>query len=113
MANSISSNVKRGSAELAILSVLETGTFHGYEMAKRIEQQTGSAEIRCGFAVPTLISDGETRLGVGLLGAGSQWSQASLLQTHGRGQEQARPLACAVAGFFRCSRETRRTHQYR
>jgi PadR family transcriptional regulator, regulatory protein PadR len=40
MAGSISSNVKRGSAELAILSVLETGTFHGYDMAKRIEQQT-------------------------------------------------------------------------
>ncbi len=40
MNKSISSNVKRGSAELAVLSVLEVGPLHGYEIAKRIEQQT-------------------------------------------------------------------------
>src|SRR5512140_2740830 len=37
---SISANVKRGSAELAVLSVLESGPLHGYEIAKRIEQRT-------------------------------------------------------------------------
>lgn len=36
----IDSNVKRGSAELAVLSLLERGTLHGYEIAKRIEQAT-------------------------------------------------------------------------
>jgi PadR family transcriptional regulator PadR len=36
----IGSGVKRGTAELAILSVLETGGLHGYEIARRIEQQT-------------------------------------------------------------------------
>jgi transcriptional regulator len=36
----IRSGVKRGTAELAILSVLETGELHGYEIARRIEQQT-------------------------------------------------------------------------
>ena len=36
----ISANVKRGSAELAVLSVLESGPLHGYEIAKRIEQRT-------------------------------------------------------------------------
>jgi transcriptional regulator len=36
----VDSGVKRGSAELAILSVLETGELHGYEIARRIEQQT-------------------------------------------------------------------------
>ena len=36
----IGSGVKRGTAELAILSVLETGELHGYEIARRIEQQT-------------------------------------------------------------------------
>jgi transcriptional regulator len=37
----IDANVKRGSAELAILSLLEKQTLHGYEIAKRIEQETG------------------------------------------------------------------------
>jgi transcriptional regulator len=36
----IGSEVKRGTAELAILSVLESGALHGYEIARRIEQQT-------------------------------------------------------------------------
>src|SRR6266851_9991299 len=36
----IGSGVKRGTAELAILSLLETGALHGYEIARRIEQQT-------------------------------------------------------------------------
>ncbi len=37
----IDANVKRGSAEVAILSLLEKETLHGYEIAKRIEQETG------------------------------------------------------------------------
>ena len=36
----VGSGVKRGTAELAILSVLESGALHGYEIARRIEQQT-------------------------------------------------------------------------
>ena len=37
----VGSGVKRGTAELAILSVLQTDELHGYEIARRIEQQTG------------------------------------------------------------------------
>ena len=33
-------NIKRGSAELAILSLLAGESLHGYEIAKRIEHQT-------------------------------------------------------------------------
>jgi transcriptional regulator len=36
----IRSGVKRGSAEIAILTVLGSGALHGYEIARRIEQQT-------------------------------------------------------------------------
>ncbi|HET8923210.1 MAG TPA: PadR family transcriptional regulator [Candidatus Acidoferrum sp.] len=36
----IGPGIKRGTAELAILSVLEDGPLHGYEMARRIERQT-------------------------------------------------------------------------
>jgi PadR family transcriptional regulator, regulatory protein PadR len=36
----VGSGIKRGTAELAILSVLQTGEMHGYELARRIEKQT-------------------------------------------------------------------------
>jgi PadR family transcriptional regulator, regulatory protein PadR len=36
----VGSGIKRGTAELAILSVLEAGELHGYEIARRIERQT-------------------------------------------------------------------------
>ena len=39
----IGPGIKRGTAELAVLSVLESGAPHGYEMARRIEQQTKGA----------------------------------------------------------------------
>jgi len=37
----VSSPIKRGSAELAVLTVLAKAPLHGYEIAKRIRQQTG------------------------------------------------------------------------
>ena len=33
--------IKRGSAELAVLSVLAEGPLHGYELARRIQERTG------------------------------------------------------------------------
>jgi PadR family transcriptional regulator, regulatory protein PadR len=39
----IGTGIKKGTAELAILSVLEDGPLHGYEMARRIEVQTKGA----------------------------------------------------------------------
>lgn len=39
----IAAGIKRGTAELAVLSVLEDGPLHGYEMARRIEEQTQGA----------------------------------------------------------------------
>jgi PadR family transcriptional regulator, regulatory protein PadR len=39
----IGTGIKRGTAELAILSVLEGASLHGYEMARCIEQQTKGA----------------------------------------------------------------------
>jgi PadR family transcriptional regulator, regulatory protein PadR len=35
--------VKKGTAELAILSVLESGPLHGYEISRHIEEQTKGA----------------------------------------------------------------------
>jgi len=39
----IGSGIKRGTAELAVLSVLQDAPLHGYELARRIEQQTNGA----------------------------------------------------------------------
>jgi DNA-binding PadR family transcriptional regulator len=39
-ANALTSAIKRGSAEVAILSVLADGRLHGYEIARRIENTT-------------------------------------------------------------------------
>ena len=36
----VGDEIKRGTAELAILSVLEAGELHGYEIARRIERET-------------------------------------------------------------------------
>jgi PadR family transcriptional regulator, regulatory protein PadR len=40
---SLHSQIKRGSAEVAILSVLESGPMHGYEIAKTIDRETRGA----------------------------------------------------------------------
>ena len=40
MATTLSPTVKRGSAEFAILVVLEDQPLHGYEIGRRIEEQT-------------------------------------------------------------------------
>jgi len=39
----IAVGIKKGTAELAILSVLEDGPLHGYELSRRIEKQTRGA----------------------------------------------------------------------
>jgi DNA-binding PadR family transcriptional regulator len=39
----VSAQMKHGSAELAILSLLQSERLHGYEIAKRIERQTNGA----------------------------------------------------------------------
>jgi DNA-binding PadR family transcriptional regulator len=39
----ISTGTKRGSAELALLSLLADSPLHGYELARRIEERSGGA----------------------------------------------------------------------
>ena len=51
----IAPGIKRGTAELAVLSVLEDGPLHGYEMARRIERQTrGSLRFTLASLYPLL-----------------------------------------------------------
>jgi PadR family transcriptional regulator, regulatory protein PadR len=51
----IATSIKRGTAELAILSVLQEGRLHGYELARRIEKQThGTLRFTLAALYPTL-----------------------------------------------------------
>ena len=51
----IAPGIKRGTAELAVLSVLEDGPLHGYEMARHIERQTrGSLRFTLASLYPLL-----------------------------------------------------------
>jgi PadR family transcriptional regulator PadR len=43
MPSQIDSKIARGSAELAILSLLAKETLYGFEIARRIEEETGGA----------------------------------------------------------------------
>ena len=51
----IASGIKRGTAELAVLSILQAGALHGYEIARRIEQETnGSLRFTLAALYPML-----------------------------------------------------------
>lgn len=51
----VEAGIKRGAAELAVLSVLENEALHGYEMARRIEKETeGSLRFSLAALYPML-----------------------------------------------------------
>jgi PadR family transcriptional regulator, regulatory protein PadR len=51
----VEAGIKRGAAELAVLSVLESGALHGYEIARRIQQGTkGSLHFTLAALYPML-----------------------------------------------------------
>jgi PadR family transcriptional regulator PadR len=52
---SVNAQIKRGSAELAVLTLLAEGPLHGYEIAKRIETETnGVLHFDMASLYPTL-----------------------------------------------------------
>jgi hypothetical protein len=76
----IAPGIKRGTAELAVLSVLEDRPLHGYEMARRIEQQTqGALRFTLASLYPLLYRLGNQRHG----------PQPAMLPPHSSGKEKA------------------------
>ena len=56
----LTNSIKRGSAELAVLAVLIEQPLHGYEIARRIEQQTrGVLHFTLASLYPLLYLHGE------------------------------------------------------
>jgi PadR family transcriptional regulator PadR len=98
----VSLQIKRGSAELAVLAVLAEGPLHGYEIAKRIREQTDGVISFDVAALYPLLYTMETR----------GWVQASWEETpSGRrrrcyrltadGKRRLQPLRREWHDFFR------------
>ena len=98
----MSPQIKRGSAELAVLAVLAEAPLHGYEIAKRIREQTGGVVTFDVAALYPLLYSMETR----------GWVQASWEETpSGRrrrcyrltadGKRRLTPLRREWRDFFR------------
>jgi PadR family transcriptional regulator len=98
---SVSPQIKRGSAELAVLAVLAETPLHGYEIAKRIREQTGGVVTFDVAALYPVLYSLETR----------GWVQASWEETPGgrrrrcyrltaEGRRRLRPLRREWREFF-------------
>jgi PadR family transcriptional regulator PadR len=99
---SVSPQIKRGSAELAILAVLADAPLHGYEIAKRIRQHTdGVISFDVAALYPVLYSM-ETR---GWLDA--SWEEAAsgrrrrCYRLTPEGKRRLQPLRQEWREFFR------------
>jgi PadR family transcriptional regulator PadR len=98
----VSLQIRRGSAELAVLSVLEQGPLHGYEIAKRIRENTeGVVSFDVAALYPVLYAL-ETR---GWLGA--VWEETPggrrrrCYRLTSEGKRRLRPLRREWNEFFR------------
>ena len=89
----ISSNIKRGTAELAVLSVLKNGSLHGYEIARRIEQQTkGSLHFTLAALYPMLYRLEKQKLIYGLWETSSNGRRRRCYRLTGVGKKKLAPL---------------------
>ena len=98
----MSSQIKRGSGELAILTVLTDGPLHGYEMAKRIREHTGGVITFDVAALYPLLYSMETRGWVE-----AEWEEAPsgrrrrCYRLTAEGKRRLEPLRREWRDFFR------------
>jgi PadR family transcriptional regulator PadR len=101
----IRTELKRGTAELAILSVLENGPLHGYEIERRIEAQSGGALRYTLAALYPLLYRMENR---GWLSAGwetgGNGKRRRCYQLTVRGRKMLKPMRAEWADLFRVLR---------
>ena len=98
----IRTELKRGTAELAILSVLEQGPLHGYEIGRRIEEQSDGALHFTLAALYPLLYRMEHR---GWLKAewetGTNGKRRRCYQLTAKGKKRIAPLRAEWADLFR------------
>ena len=101
MSNRVSSKIARGSAEVAILSLLAEQPLYGFEITKRIEQRTrGALSFTLASLYPMLYELEKPRLDKRALGSQSGWARPPLLLPDCCGQEGTCPTAPRVENLF-------------
>src|SRR5260370_38039367 len=95
----VGSGVKRGTAELAILSVLETGELHGYEIARRIERETrGKLRFTLASLYPLLYRMEKRGWGRGEWQIAESGRRRRRYRLTGAGEEKSAPLRAEWLG---------------
>jgi PadR family transcriptional regulator PadR len=105
----IRTELKRGTAELAILSVLEHGPLHGYEIGRQIEAQSDGALHYTLAALYPLLYRMEHR---GWLKAeweiGANGKRRRCYQLTAKGKKMLTPMRAEWADLFRALRRVAR-----
>ena len=105
----IGTGIKRGTAELAVLSVLEGGPMHGYEMAQRIEQQTkGALRFTLAALYPMLYRMEQQRWIRGTWETSSNGRRKRCYRLTPAGRKKLSPLRREWAELFRALRRLTR-----
>jgi PadR family transcriptional regulator, regulatory protein PadR len=101
MTKRIRSQISRGSAELAILSLLDEQPLYGFEISKRIEERTGGALHFTLASLYPMLYDIEKR---GLIAGRWQSNEAGRDRRYyaltSAGKKQLAPLRKEWRGFF-------------
>jgi PadR family transcriptional regulator, regulatory protein PadR len=97
----IRTELKRGTAELTILSILEDGPLHGYEISRRIELKSGGALRYTLAALYPLLYRMEKRAWLrGEWGIGSNGKRRRSYRLLPRGRKMLKPMRAEWADLF-------------
>ena len=98
----IEPGIKRGTAELAILSVLAETSAHGYQIARRIEQQTkGALRFTLASLYPLLYKMEHRGLLSGKWEASPNGRRRRCYRLTAKGKKNLAPLRSEWADLFR------------
>ena len=98
----IRTELKRGTAELAVLSILENGPLHGYEIGRRIEERSGGALRYTLAALYPLLYRMEQRGWLrGEWKTGNSGKRQRSYRLLPRGRRMLKPLRAEWADLFR------------
>ena len=105
----IRTELKRGTAELAVLSVLEKEPLHGYEIGRRIEEQSGGALHFTLAALYPLLYRMEHRGWLrGDWETGDSGKRRRCYRLLPRGRKMLKPMRAEWADLFRAMRRVAR-----
>lgn len=101
----IRTELKRGTAELAILSVLEQGPLHGYEIGRRIEEQSeGSLHYTLAALYPLLYRMEHRGWLKAEWGTGANGKRRRCYRLAAKGKKMLAPMRAEWADLFRALR---------